>query len=157
MIAASHTGQQFKCKEEVFGNSAFYAVCGSACAGWLASATTALVVVVHLTLVAVSCCVVGKNDIGAWFTGKRARRLSNLGMNNSASASSLVLPPQGVHGIAVADFPSGNELDAVNGAASDDLAIQITRKMVVDSLKVSCCSSCKALPQKRLELAHNLP
>ena len=90
----------------------------------------------HLTLGAVTCVVL--SDECHDFTGKRARRLSNLGMKNSPSASSLVLPPQGVHGIAVADFPSGNELDAVNGAASDDLSIQITRKMVVDSLKVSC-------------------
>lgn len=58
-------------------------------------------------------------------------------MQNSPSASSLILPPQAVHGIAIADFPSSNELDAVNGSASDDLTIQVTRKMVVDSLKVS--------------------
>lgn len=71
-----------------------------------------------------------------YYSGK-SRRLSNLGLHNSLSASSLMLPPQAVHGIAVADFPSSNELDAVNGAASDDLTIQVTRKMVVDSLKVS--------------------
>ena len=61
-------------------------------------------------------------------------------MQNSASANSLILQPQAVQGIAIADFPSSNELDAANGAISDDLAIQVTRRMVVDSLKVGYTS-----------------
>ncbi len=37
----------------------------------------------------------------------------------------------------MADFPSSNELDAANGIVSEDAAIEITRKLVVDSLKAS--------------------
>ena len=51
-----------------------------------------------------------------------------------AGNSSKVLAPQGV---TVADFPSGNELDAANGVVHEDAAIEISRKLVVDSLKVS--------------------
>lgn len=60
----------------------------------------------------------------------RSKRLSNLGGPNS----SRVLGPQGV---TVADFPTGNELDAANGAVQEDAAIEINRKLVVDSLKAS--------------------
>lgn len=37
----------------------------------------------------------------------------------------------------MADFPSGNELDAANGVVHEDAAIEINRKLVVDSLKAS--------------------
>lgn len=60
----------------------------------------------------------------------RSKRLSNLGGPNS----SRVLGPQG---LAVADFPSSNELDAANGIVQEDAAIEINRKLVVDSLKAS--------------------
>lgn len=65
----------------------------------------------------------------------RSSRLSNLRGGNS----SRLLAPQGVttQNIAVADFPSSNELDAANGIVSEDAAIEITRKLVVDSLKAS--------------------
>ncbi|KAL3150518.1 hypothetical protein ABBQ32_000336 [Trebouxia sp. C0010 RCD-2024] len=62
------------------------------------------------------------------FTDGRSKRLSNLGGPNS----SRVLGPQG---LAVADFPSSNELDAANGIVQEDAAIEINRKLVVDSLK----------------------
>ena len=60
----------------------------------------------------------------------RSQRLSNLGGPNS----SRVLEPQGV---SIADFPTGNELDAANGIVHEDAAIGINRKLVVDSLKAS--------------------
>ena len=60
----------------------------------------------------------------------RSKRLSNLGGPNS----SRVLGPQGV---TVADFPTGQELDAANGVVHEDAAIGINRKLVVDSLKAS--------------------
>ena len=60
----------------------------------------------------------------------RSKRLSNLGGPNSSRA----LEPQGV---TVADFPTGNELDAANGIIQEDAAIGINRKLVVDSLKAS--------------------
>lgn len=37
----------------------------------------------------------------------------------------------------VADFPTGQELDAANGIVHEDAAIGINRKLVVDSLKAS--------------------
>ena len=64
--------------------------------------------------------------------GRGASRLSNL----RAGSSSKALAPQGV---TVADFPSGNELDAANGVVHEDAAIEISRKLVVDSLRVSAC------------------
>ena len=64
----------------------------------------------------------------------RSRRLSNLRGGNS----SRLLAPQGAaQECAVADFPSVNELDAANGVVTEDAAIEINRKLVVDSLKVS--------------------
>ncbi len=79
----------------------------------------------------------------------RSSRLSNLRGGNS----SRVLAPQGVttQGIAIADFPSGHELDAANGIVSEDAAIEITRKLIVDSLKAShetCWNSVVAALQK---------
>ena len=47
-------------------------------------------------------------------------------------------------GAALPDFPSGTELDAVNGVVNEDAAIEITRKLVVDSLKASMCFVCWA-------------
>ncbi|DBA93024.1 TPA: hypothetical protein ACH3X2_003363 [Trebouxia sp. C0005] len=63
----------------------------------------------------------------------RSSRLSNLRGGNTGR----LLAPQGVtsQNIAVADFPSGHELDAANGTVSEDAAIEVTRKLVVDSLK----------------------
>ena len=43
----------------------------------------------------------------------------------------------GPQGVTVADFPSANELDAANGIVHEDAAIEINRKLVVDSLKAS--------------------
>ena len=63
----------------------------------------------------------------------RSSRLSNL----RAGSSGKALAPQG---ITVADFPTGNELDAANGVVNEDAAIEISRKLVVDSLKVSYMS-----------------
>ncbi|KAA6423080.1 MAG: hypothetical protein FRX49_07067, partial [Trebouxia sp. A1-2] len=91
----------------------------------------------------------------ASFTGKfsgrdgRSSRLSNLRGGNTGR----LLAPQGVtsQNIAVADFPSGHELDAANGTVSEDAAIEVTRKLVVDSLKASnqtCWNSGFAVTQK---------
>ncbi len=72
-----------------------------------------------------------------------------------------MLAPQGVttQGIAVADFPSGHDLDAANGIVSEDAAIEITRKLVVDSLKASsqtCWKSVFLLRKYRAVLAVDL-
>ena len=64
----------------------------------------------------------------------RSSRLSNL----RGGSNGKVLAPQG---ITVADFPTGNELDAANGVVNEDAAIEISRKLVVDSLKVSSIAS----------------
>lgn len=76
-----------------------------------------------------SSVTVSKDNLPVCADG-RSKRLSNLGGPNS----SRVLGPQGV---TVADFPTGNELDAANGAVHEDAAIEINRKLVVDSLKAS--------------------
>ena len=79
---------------------------------------------------AVSCHCVRGRPVCLLTADGRSKRLSNLGGPNS----SRVLGPQGV---TVADFPTGNELDAANGAVQEDAAIEINRKLVVDSLKAS--------------------
>lgn len=88
---------------------------------------------IHRCVKAWYCTLVSEQGCCRTAAG-RSSRLSNLRGGNS----SRLLAPQGVpQGVAVADFPSGNELDAANGVVNEDAAIDITRKLVVDSLKAS--------------------